>query len=110
MTPEDDAPEVYEVRFSEPAEAELEAEYLRLAGVRFDLAERWNEGILTACQSLSQLPRRYPLAPDKVRGGYQTRRMTFRIGTMGYWILYAIFERDGAEAAFVRVLHIRRSS
>lgn len=67
MMTEDDSPNVYDVRFAEPAEAELEAEYLRLAGVRFELAERWNEGILTACQSLSQLPKRYPLAPA-VRG------------------------------------------
>ncbi len=40
MIPEDDSPDVYDVRFAEPAEAELEAEYLRLAGVRFELAER----------------------------------------------------------------------
>ena len=40
MMTEDDTPESYEIRFSEPAEAELEAEYLRLAGVRFELAER----------------------------------------------------------------------
>ncbi len=110
MTPEDDSPAVYDIRFAEPAEAELEAEYLRLAGVRFELAERWNEGILTACQSLSQLPKRYPLAPDKVRGGYQTRRMPFRIGRMGYWILYAVFEAAESDPAFVRILHIRRSS
>ena len=53
MIPEEDSPVIYDIRFSEPAEAELEAEYLRLAGVRFELAERWNEGILTACQSLA---------------------------------------------------------
>ena len=109
MTPEDDLPDVYEVLFSEPAEAELEAEYLRLAGVRFDLAERWNEGILTACQSLSQLPRRYPLAPAQVQGGYQTRRMPFRIGSSGYSILYAAFEQADDNMAFVRILHIRRN-
>lgn len=40
-------------------------EYLRLASIRFELAERWNEGILTACQSLSQLPKRYPLSQTK---------------------------------------------
>ena len=30
MIPEDDSPDVYDVRFAEPTEAELEAEYLRL--------------------------------------------------------------------------------
>lgn len=109
MTPEDDSLGSYEILFSEPAEAELEAEYLRLAGVRFELAERWNEGILTACQSLSQLPKRYPLAPDQVQGGYQTRRMPFRIGNSGYSILYAVFEPAKDTTAFVRILHIRRN-
>ncbi len=109
MMPEDDTPEIYDIRFSEPAEAELEMEYLRLAGIRFELAERWNEGILTACQSLSQLPKRYPLALDKMKGGYQTRRMPFRIGPMGYSILSAVFELAESDPAFVRVLHIRRN-
>lgn len=40
MTPEDDSLGNHEILFGEPAEAELEAEYLGLAGVRFDLAER----------------------------------------------------------------------
>ena len=109
MTPEDDPLSSYEILFSEPAEAELEAEYLRLAGVRFELAERWNEGILTACQSLSQLPKRYPFAPNQVQGGYQTRRMPFRIGSSGYSILYAVFESAEDNAGFVRILHIRRN-
>ena len=109
MTPEDDTLGSYEILFSEPAEAELEAEYLRLAGVRFELAERWNEGILTACHSLAQLPKRYPLVPDQVQGGYQTRRMPFRIGNSGYSILYAVFEQAEDKAALVRILHIRRN-
>jgi len=110
MTLKDDAPEVYEIRFSEPAEAELEAEYLRLAGVRFELAERWNEGILTACQSLGQLPKRYPLIPDRAQGGYETRRMPFRIGQSGYGIFYAVSEAGEDTPPLVRILHIRRSS
>lgn len=110
MMPDDDTLAVYEIRFSEPAEAELEAEYLRLAAVGFDLAERWNDSILAACQSLSQLPRRYPVAPDRVAGGYETRRMLFRIGKLAYWILYAVFEEDGDNLAFVRILNFRRAS
>jgi plasmid stabilization system protein ParE len=109
MTPEDDTLGSYEILFSEPAEAELEAEYLRLAGVRFEIAERWNESILTACQSLSQLPKRHPLAPNQVQGGYQTRRMPFRIGSSGYSILYAVFDPAEDDAGFVRILHIRRN-
>ena len=109
MTPEDDALRSYEIFFTEPAEAELEAEYLRLAGVRFELAERWNEGISNACQSLSQLPRRYPLIADQVPGGYPARRMPFRIGNGGYSILYAVFEPTDGTKALVRILHIRRN-
>ena len=110
MVTEDDTPESYDIQFSEPAEAELETEYLRLAGIRFELAERWNAGVLAACQSLAQLPKRYPLASDQVRGGYETRQMPFRIGRMGYWILYAVFKSVEDDPAFVRILHIRRSS
>ena len=108
MTHEEDSPVIYDVRFSEPAEAELEVEYLRLAGLRFELAERWNDGILTACQSLSQLPKRYPIAPGKVQGGYESRRMPFRIGSSGYGIFYAVFEASEDDPALVRILHIRR--
>lgn len=43
MRPDDD-PLSYDVRLSEPAEAELEAGYLRLSRISLDAAERWNEG------------------------------------------------------------------
>ncbi len=110
MTQGDDAADVYVIRFSEPAEAELEAAYLQLAAYSFALAERWNSGILAACQSLSQLPRRYPLAPDQTSGGYETRRMLFRDSKIAYYVFYTIAEATEDDPALVRILHIRRSS
>lgn len=100
----------YEVRLSEPAEAELEAGYLRLSRLSLDAAERWNEGILTACRSLSQLPRRFPLAPDFEPTEQETRRLLFGRGQTSWWILYAIFEAAASEPAFVRILHLRHYS
>ncbi len=110
MTQDDDAADVYVIRFSEPAEAELEAADLQLSAHSFALAERWNAGILAACESLSQLPRRYPLAPAQTSGGYETRRMLFRSGKIAYWILYTIAEATEDSPALVRILHIRCSS
>ncbi len=110
MIQDDDAADFYILRFSEPAEAELEAAYLQLSAYSFALAERWNRGILAACQSLSQLPRRYPLAPEQASGGYETRRMLFRTGSAAYWILYSIAEASEDGPALVRILHLRRSS
>ena len=44
-----------------------------------------------------------------MKGGYQTRRMLFRIGQMGYSILYAVLEVAEDAPASVRILHIRRN-
>lgn len=58
MRQEQPPEDTYTVEFSEQFEADFDACYLRLSRVSPDVAQRLQNGVLDACFSLSQLPRR----------------------------------------------------
>lgn len=58
MRQEQPPDERFIVEFSEMCEADLDTCYLRLSRVSPEVAARWQKGILAACFSLSQFPRR----------------------------------------------------
>ena len=62
---------------------------------------RWFEGLQEAIQSLSELPRRCPLAPENRNFSFEVRHLLYGRGPHTYRILFTI-ERD-----VVFVLHIR---
>jgi plasmid stabilization system protein ParE len=111
--PEDqDQPRVYEVRLTEPAEAEIDAAYLRLMGVTsLEFADRWRDDLLQAIDGLQLFPTSYPIAPESEHVPSNVRRMVHKLGRVTYVVLFALIDADGdGEADLVRVVHVRHAS
>lgn len=62
---------------------------------------RWFHGLRKAVASLSELPRRCPLAPESVEFPFEVRQLLYGHKPDVYWILFTI------EDDTVHVLHIR---
>ena len=55
----------YRIEISSAAEAEADSAFLRLSQVTSPVkASQWYSGLLQAVESLSQMPKRCPLAPE----------------------------------------------
>jgi plasmid stabilization system protein ParE len=101
----------YEVRLSEPAEIEIEAAYLGRMRFGLPAADRWYAGLARALASLSQLPHRYPLAPESEGlGGDEIRQMIFGSGRGAYRVLYRVLEPEQDSPGVVRLLHVRHAA
>ena len=100
----------YSVEFSEPFEADLDVCYLRLFRVSPKAARRWQEGILTACFSLSQFPRRCQVAPEAQSFGREVRLLLYRNRRAIYRVLYTIFDPTEDTSGIVRLLHVRQGA
>jgi len=96
----------YEVRLTEPAEIEVDAAVLHLARFSPESATRWHEGLVVALQSLSQIPRRCPLAPENALLNNEIRQLIYKNGKSVHRILFTIFEREEDEPAFVRIARV----
>jgi plasmid stabilization system protein ParE len=106
---ESGSPPIYQVRLTEPAEIEIEAAYLgRMLGQQF--ADRWYAGLAQALDSLSQLPRRFPLAPESDALGGSVRQMIYGTGRSAYRVLYRVLEPEDDSPGIVRVLHVRHAA
>ena len=97
----------YRVELAEAAEAEIDAAYLRLARIAPEVAARWHSGLLRALESLSEMPRRCPLARESERFDVEVRQLLFGYTRNTYRVLFIVIEPRGpAEEATVRILHI----
>jgi plasmid stabilization system protein ParE len=103
-------PPLYEVRVSEPAEIEIEAPYLGRMRFGLPTADRWYAGLARALESLAQLPRRHPVAPESDMLGGELHQMIYGRGRSAYRILYRVFEPEGDEPGVVRILHVRHAA
>ena len=107
---EEDSDQYYRVEFSEPFEADMDAVYLRLSRFSAEAAHRWQTGILAACLSLDQFPRRCRLAPDSQDFGREVRQLIYRHRRAVYQILFTIFEATEDASGSVRILRIRQGA
>jgi plasmid stabilization system protein ParE len=73
-------------------------------------ADRWYAGLARAMESLSQLPRRYPLAPESDLLGGEVRQMIYGRGRGTYRILYRVLEPEEGSPGIVRILHVRHAA
>jgi plasmid stabilization system protein ParE len=101
---------IYEVRLSEPAEIEIEAAYLGRMRYGLQAADRWYAGLARALESLAQLPRRYPLAPESDALGGEIHQMIYGTGRGAYRVLYRVLEPAEGDPRIVRILHVRHAS
>lgn len=107
MKQEQQSGDHYSVEFSEQCEADLDVCYLRLSRVSPEAARRWQEGILDACFSLSQFPRRCPVAPEAQAFGREVRLLLYRNRRAIYRVLYTIFDPTEETSGVVRILRVR---
>ncbi len=110
--PPDEADEfsTYEVRLTEPAEAEAEAAYLGRMQYGLRVAERWYAGLTNAFESLAQLPHRCITAPESDTLGGGVRQLIYGKGSSAYRILFRVIEPDAENTGVVRILHVRHAS
>ncbi|MBE9017475.1 type II toxin-antitoxin system RelE/ParE family toxin [Chroococcidiopsidales cyanobacterium LEGE 13417] len=99
----------YRIEISSVAEGEVDSAFLRISQIAsFEKARQWYEGLLRAIESLSQMPKRCPLAREDRYFSQEIRQLIYGKGRNSYRILFTIIENN--EVATVRILHIRHAA
>lgn len=99
----------YRVEISSVAEAEADGAFLRLSQVTSPAkASQWYSGLLQAIESLSQMPKRCPLARENEYFSQEIRQLLYGRGRNSYRVLFTVLEEQNLST--VRVLHIRHVS
>ena len=98
----------YRIEISSVAEAEADEAFLRLSQITSPTrASQWYAGLLRAIESLSQMPKRSPLARENEYFSQEIRQLLYGRGRSSYRILFTVLE--GQEISTVRILHIRHA-
>lgn len=99
----------YRIEISSVAEAEADSVFLRLSQVTSPAkASQWYSGLLKAIESLSQMPKRCPLARENEYFSQEIRQLLYGRGRNSYRVLFTILE--GQDMSTIRILHIRHAS
>lgn len=99
----------YCIEISSVAEAEADNAFLWLSQfISSDKARQWYDGLLRAIESLSQMPKRCPLARENKYFSQEIRQLLYGQSRNSYRILFTIVE--GEEVSTVRILHIRHAA
>jgi plasmid stabilization system protein ParE len=99
----------YRIEISSMAETEADNAFLRLSQVTSPVkASQWYSGLLQAIESLSQMPKRCPLAREDRYFSQEIRQLVYGRGRNSYRILFTILEAQNIST--IRILHIRHSS
>ena len=112
--PGGDEPRLHAVRLSEPAEAEIEAAYLRLMGATsLEFADRWQDGLFRAVNDPSLFPMSHQAVPgtEHPQSRMPTRRMIYRQGRLIYRVFFDVMdEDDDGQTDTVVVQHVRHGA
>ncbi len=99
----------YRIEISSIAEAEADAAFLQLSQVTSPVkASQWYSGLMQAIESLSQMPRRCPLARENEYFSQEIRQLLYGRGRNLYRVLFTVLEQQNMLT--VRILHIRHAS
>lgn len=99
----------YRIEISSVAESEADSAFLKLSQVTSpQKASQWYSGLLQAIESLSQMPKRCPLARENKYFSQEIRQLLYGRGRDSYRVLFTIL--DEQDTSTVRILHIRHSS
>ena len=91
------------------AEGEADSAFLRISQITSpEKARQWYEGLLKAIESLSEMPKRCPLAREDRYFSQEIRQLLYGKNRNSYRILFTIIEDN--KAATVRILHIRHAA
>jgi plasmid stabilization system protein ParE len=90
------------------AEAEADNAFLQSAQITsLARANQWYSGLLQAIESLSQMPKRCPLARENSYFSQEIRQLLYGKGRNIYRILFTVLDEE--ESPTVRILHILRA-
>ncbi|UIE36674.1 type II toxin-antitoxin system RelE/ParE family toxin [Leptodesmis sichuanensis] len=99
----------YRIEISSVAEAEADSAFLRLSQVVSPAkASQWYSGLLQAIESLSQMPKRCPLARENEYFSQEIRQLLYGRGRNSYRVLFTILAEQ--DISTIRILHIRHAS
>jgi plasmid stabilization system protein ParE len=99
----------YQIEISSLAEAEADSAFLRISQATSpEKASQWYSGLLQAIESLSQMPKRCPLAREDRYFSQEIRQLIYGRGRVAYRLLFTILEEQNTST--VRILHIRHAS
>ncbi|MGB3656282.1 MAG: type II toxin-antitoxin system RelE/ParE family toxin [Rivularia sp. (in: cyanobacteria)] len=99
----------YRIEISSVAEGEADSAFLRLSQViSTTRASEWYSGLLQAIESLSQMPKRCPIARENNYFSQEIRQLLYGKGRNSYRIIFVILEVQ--DILTVRILHIRHAS
>ena len=83
----------YRIEISSAAEAEADSAFLRLSQVTSPVkASQWYSGLLQAVESLSQMPKRCPLARENEYFSQEIRQLIYGRGRNSYRVLFTVLE------------------
>jgi plasmid stabilization system protein ParE len=98
----------YRIEISSIAETEADSAFLRLSQISSSVqASQWYAGLLEAIGSLSQMPKRCPLARENDYFSQELRQLLYGRGRNSYRVIFTILERQ--DISTVRILHIRHA-
>ncbi|MGL5035234.1 MAG: type II toxin-antitoxin system RelE/ParE family toxin [Microcystaceae cyanobacterium] len=99
----------YPIEISSIAEEEMDKAFLGLAQVLSPTkAKQWYSGLLHIIKSLSQMPKRCPLARENQYFNQEIRQLIYGRGHNCYRVLFTIIEEKGLSK--VRILHVRHAA
>lgn len=100
----------YQLRITEPAEADIDAVFHYLLLRSPESALRFRDQIDEAIDSLIEMPLMYPVAPELISGRVEVRQMLVRFGRATYRILFAVREPAADMYGRVIILRVRHGS
>ncbi|NER45166.1 MAG: type II toxin-antitoxin system RelE/ParE family toxin [Symploca sp. SIO1A3] len=96
-------------KISSTAESEADGAFRQLSQFTSPIrAIPWYSKLLQAIESLSQMPKRCPLARENKYFTKEIRQLLYGTGRNSYRILFTIVEEQ--EVSIIQILHIRHSS
>nr|WP_290226774.1 type II toxin-antitoxin system RelE/ParE family toxin [Trichocoleus desertorum] len=99
----------YRIEISSVAEAEADAAFIQLSQfMSAEKARQWYAGLLKAIASLSEMPKRCPLARENQYFSQEIRQLLYGRGRNSYRVLFTVIE--GNTASTVRILHVRHAA
>ena len=99
----------YRIEISSVAEAEADIAFLNLSQVASPArASQWYSGLLQAIESLSQMPKRCPIARENEYFSQEIRQLIYGKGRTSYRVLFTVLEAQ--EVSTVRILHVRHAA
>jgi plasmid stabilization system protein ParE len=102
----------YQIKLTEPAEADAYAAYEYIQGFSPRSAEKWFRGLFEVIFSLREMPTRCPLIAESDEIGLPLRHHLYGRRTGTYRIIFDIQEQaeDGPTVRILRIWHAMRDA